>query len=87
MYIYIFEELTGVRTRSQSVKTKSNIPNTDPGTLTTNCNAQQQQYGYIKESTHSLIHLCYQTLTRSLKNETKLHSDNEEVTDPHKHYQ
>lgn len=85
---YIFEELIRVSTRSQSAKTKSNIPNTDPGTMTTYFNAQQQQqYGYIKESTHRLIHLCYPTLTRSFKNETKLHSDNEEVTDPLKHHQ
>lgn len=85
--ISIFEELTGVSTRSQSAKTKSNIPNTDPGAMTTYFNAQQQQYGYIKESTHLLIHLCCPTLTRSLQNETKLHSDNEEVTDPLKHHQ
>ncbi|RLW12990.1 hypothetical protein DV515_00000191 [Chloebia gouldiae] len=45
------------------------------------------QYGYIKESTHRLIHLCYPNLTRSLKKGTKLHSDNEEVTDPLKRHQ
>lgn len=55
--------------------------------MTTYFNAQQQQYGYIKESTHQLIHLFYPNLTRSLKNETKLHSDDEEVTDPLKWHQ
>lgn len=55
--------------------------------MTTYFNEQLQQYGYIKESTHLLIHLCYPTLTRSRKNEAKLYSDNEEVTDPLKHHQ
>lgn len=59
--MYIFEELIRVSTRSQSAKTKCNIPNRDPGTMTIYFNAQQQQYGYIKESTHRIIHLCYPT--------------------------
>lgn len=75
-HIYIFEELIIVSTRSQPAKTKCNIPNTYPGTMTTYFKAQQQQYDYIKESTHQLIHLFYPALTRSLNNKTKLSSDN-----------